>query len=71
MFLFALTPQSKNEKNFQDLGLSLDPTAIVAWVVKYLILNLLLIRGSFSQYETTLCCYQKERSPIEEIVQGV
>lgn len=69
MFLIALTPQSKNERDFQDLGLFLDPTATAAWVVKYFIINLLLIRGSISQYESTLCCYQKEWCPIEETVQ--
>lgn len=54
LVLYALTPQSKNETNFQDLGLFLDPIAILAWVVKYLIINLLLIMDSFNQYETVL-----------------
>lgn len=53
-FFYTLTLQSKHERTFQDLGLFLDPTAIVAWVVKYFIFNLLLIRDSFSQYETVL-----------------
>lgn len=54
LVFYALTPQSKNERNFQDLGLFLDPIAIPAWVVKYFIFNLLLIMDSFSQYETVL-----------------
>lgn len=54
LVLYALTPQSKNETNFQDLGLFLDPIAILAWVVKYLIINLLLIMDSLNQYETVL-----------------
>lgn len=53
MFIFyTLTLQSNNERTFQVLDLFLDPASILAWVVKYFILNLLLIRDNFSQYET-------------------